>query len=301
VSLSPGIEAFDAADELPAVRPRRSLRPYAGPLVGGAVLAVIVLAAILVPWLSPFGVDQQNLDAILRHPGWHDAQGHVHPFGTDGLGRDVMTRVFDGARYSLWISLVSVTGAFVIGTSLGLVAGYAGGVLDDVLMRICDVQLAFPLVLLALAIIALLGASVRNVIIVFVLTLWPVFARTIRGSTLILREHAFIEAARAIGASRTRIVLRHVLPSAAGPLVVVATFQFASVIIYESALGFLGLGVQPPTPTWGNMIAEGRQYLGTAWWMAFFPGAALVLTTMATNLIGDGVGRVLDPRQRRQT
>ena len=297
--LTPMLPENVAASRPPLARRFPIGRGYVLPWVGGGVLAVMVLGAIFVPLVSPFGVDSLDFSAVLRAPG-SSVQGHLHLFGTDELGRDILTRVFYGARFSLWISAVSVLGAFLLGTAVGLIAGYVGGLVDDVLMRICDVQLAFPLVLLALAILAALGSSVKDVMFVFILTLWPVFARTARGSTLVLREQTFVESARAVGASHTRILLKHILPNAAGPLVVVGTFQFASVIIYESALGFLGLGVQPPTPTWGNMIAEGRQYLGTSWWISALPGLMLVATTMSVNWIGDGITRVLNPRQRRQ-
>ena len=275
---------------------RRALSRVAGVTpgvaLGVAILLLIVLLALLVPVVSPYGVEQQDFNIILAHPSSR------HLFGTDELGRDIFTRVCYGARYSLFISFLSVAGAAIVGTALGLVAGYLGGIVDDVVMRICDLQLAFPLVLLALTVIAILGGSVLNVILVFALTIWPVFARTVRGSTILLRERPFVDASRAIGASRGRILLRHVLPNALSPLVVVGTFQFASVVIYEASLGFLGLGVQPPTPTWGNMMAEGRQYISSAWWICLFPGVALVLTTAAANWLGDGLNRIIDPRQR---
>lgn len=273
-------------------------RAYVFPALGGALLSLIVLATIVVPIFSPYGYDQQDLSAFLLPPMSVDKTGGLHYFGTDALGRDVFTRVFFGGRISLFVSLVSVLGALILGTVLGLVAGYRGGWIDDVVMRLCDLQLAFPLVLLALAVVALFGGSVTVMVAVFVVTLWPVFARTVRGSVLVLRELPYIESARSIGVSGARIVVRHIFPNCLGPLVVVATFQFASVIIYEASLGFLGLGVQPPTPTWGNMMAEGRLFLTTAWWITFFAGMALVLATLGTNWLGDGIGRFLDPRQR---
>jgi peptide/nickel transport system permease protein len=277
---------------------RRLAEPGAVTAIGATMLAVIILATIIVPILSPFGYDDQDLASFLLAPGSRSADGFLHLFGTDSLGRDVFTRVFLGGRYSLFVSLLSITGALIIGCSLGLLAGYVGGWVDDIVMRICDLQLAFPLVLLALAIVALLGGSVSIMVLVFILTIWPVFARTVRGSVLVIREQPFVESARSIGASSWRIALKHIMPNTLSAVIVVATFQFATVIIYESSLGFLGLGVQPPTPTWGNMMAEGRQFLSVAWWITLFPGAILVLATLSANLLGGGVERLLDPRKR---
>lgn len=268
-------------------------------LLGGGVIAVVVLGAVLVPLVSPFESDGQLLSGRLNGPGFVDAEGLRHLLGTDALGRDVLTRVFVGARFSLFIALLSVLGSAVIGTAVGLVAGYRGGWVDDALMRVVDVQLSFPLVLLALALVALLGPSLTNVVVVFVMTGWPIFARTVRASTLTLKQRTFVEAAHALGSSATRVVLRHILPNAAGPLLVVATFELAKVLIYESSLGFLGLGVQAPTATWGNMMADGRDAIDISWWITFFPGLTLVLTAAAANWLGDGLNQLLDPRARR--
>jgi peptide/nickel transport system permease protein len=261
------------------------------------MLLSIVAATIIVPIVSPYGYNEQNLSSFLLPPMQMGENG-VHLFGTDSLGRDVFTRVFRGGQISLLVSLISVAGALILGCCLGLLAGYRGGWVDDVVMRLCDLQLAFPLVLLALAVVALLGGSVPIMVAVFVLTIWPVFARTVRGSVLVIREQPFVESAHSIGASGWRVAFKHILPNTLGPVVVVATFQFASVIIYEASLGFLGLGVQPPTPTWGNMMAEGRQFLTSAWWITFFPGFILVLATLSANWLGRGVERLVDPRQR---
>jgi peptide/nickel transport system permease protein len=266
--------------------------------VGASVFAVVILASILVPILWPADAYEQELLGRLKGPG--SSSDAFHLFGTDALGRDVFARVFLGGRYSLTIAFVAVLGALVIGTVIGLLAGYHRGWVDAVLMRFTDLQLAFPLVLLALALIGLLGPSGLNVVIVFTLTGWPVFARTVRASTLTLRERAFVDAARTMGAGTTRIMLRHVLPNAMGSLVVVATFELAKVLIYESSLSFLGLGVQPPAPTWGNVMADGRAYLQSAWWITFFPGVTLVLTAAAANWLGDGLNQLLDPRSRRR-
>ncbi len=269
-------------------------------VLGGSVILVIILTAFFIPLFSPFEATEQNLVGRLQPPGWENADGLTHWFGTDGLGRDVLTRVFVGARFSIFISAVSVAGSLTIGTVVGLFAGFRGGRSDDVLMRLVDLQLAFPLVLLALALVALLGPSLVNVILVFTLTGWPIFARTVRASALVLKKREFVEAARAMGASRLRLMFRHILPNALGPLTVVATFEIAKVLIFESSLSFLGLGVQAPTPTWGNMMADGRAFLDTAWWVMLFPGVTLVFTAAASNWLGDGINSMVDPRLRQR-
>jgi peptide/nickel transport system permease protein len=269
-------------------------------ILGGGILVLIIVLAVLVPYLSPFDAVQQNLTGRLQAPGWTDGNDLTHWFGTDGLGRDVLTRVFVGARFSMFIAFLAVAGSLLIGTVAGLLAGFRGGLIDDALMRLVDLQLAFPLVLLALALVALLGPSIQNVILVFVLTGWPVFARTIRASALSLRERDFVEAARALGGSNTRLMFRHILPNSLGPLIVVATFELAKVLIYESSLSFLGLGIQPPTPTWGNMMSDGRALLDTAWWVMLFPGLILVLAAAASNWLGDGMNSMVDPRLRQR-
>jgi peptide/nickel transport system permease protein len=275
------------------------IRHAALPLFGAMTLLTVVIAAIVVPEISSLDPYAPNLVARLQPPGWIDENGVTYILGTDQLGRDILTRLFLGARLSLWISFVAVGGSGLAGVLVGLMSGYQGGYLDDIVMRLVDLQLAFPLILLALAIVALLGPSITNVIAVFVITGWPVFARVVRASTLSLREKEFVEAARCIGATNLRILLRHILPNAARPLIVIASFELGKVIMYESSLGFLGMGAQPPTPTWGNMMAEGRPYLNTAWWLIFFPGLALVVTVAAANYIGDGLNELLDPRSKR--
>jgi len=275
------------------------LRRAALPILGAAILLVVSLAAIVGPMLSPFDGYKQDLRGRLQPPGWADKTGAKHPFGTDQLGRDVFTRSLLGARLSLLIGFVAVLGAGMLGTFLGLFAAYRGGLLDDLVMRLVDLQLALPMILLALVIVALLGPSLRNVILVFVITGWPVFARTARAATLSLRAEEFVVAARCIGCRDWRIVLSHILPNAARTLIVIASFEVGKVIIYESSLGFLGMGVQPPTPTWGNMMGDGRAYLDTAWWLVLFPGLLLVLTAAAGNYIGDGLNELLDPRSKR--
>jgi peptide/nickel transport system permease protein len=263
-------------------------------------MLVIIASAIIVPLISPFDPYGQDLRGRLNAPGWvNESSNQQFILGTDQLGRDILTRVTLAARLSLTISLVSVAGAGLLGTLLGLIAGFYGGYFDDVLMRLADLQLALPLILLALVIVALLGPSMTNVVLVFIITGWPIFARTVRASTLSLRDREFIEAARCLGCPNWHILLKHILPNVARPLIVIASFELGKVIIYESSLGFLGMGAQPPTPTWGNMMAEGRRYLDTAWWLAFYPGMMLVLTAAAANYIGDGLNELFDPRNKR--
>lgn len=297
--LLPG-QPGTVSEPRPRALPRQLARLGFLVLLGGGIIGLVLLSAVLVPVLSSFDAYGQDLGARLLAPPWLDGTAWAQPFGTDALGRDVFVRVFVGARYSLAIAAAAVVGAGVIGTLLGLVAGYLGGLVDDGLMRLVDLQLAFPSVLLALALVALFGPSVSSLIVVFVLTGWPVFARTSRASTLTLKERTFVEATHGIGASGARVLFRHVLPNALGPLVVVATFELAKVLIYESSLGFLGLGVQDPTPTWGNMMSDGRSYLDSAWWVTFFPGAVLVVTAAAANWLGDGLNQLIDPRLRRR-
>lgn len=268
-------------------------------LLGGAILLSILLAALFLPQIIDIDPNAQSLRDRLLAPGSIGTDtGRLHLLGTDPLGRDVAVRVLVGARFSLFISFAAVLGAMVVGTTIGLVAGYLGGLIDDLLMRLTDLQLSFPIVLLALALVSLLGPSLSNVILVFSLTSWPVFARTVRSSTLTIKERAFIEAARGIGSGRIRIMLRQILPNALGPLIVIATFEVAKVLIYESSLGFLGLGVQPPTATWGNMMAEGRNYLTTSYWITLFPGLALVTAAASANWLGDGLNQLVDPKLR---
>jgi peptide/nickel transport system permease protein len=265
-------------------------------LFGMAVVAVVILTAVFAPALSPFDPLEQDISQRLKEPGWQDAQGRVHPLGTDHLGRDILARIIYGSRIALLVGLSAVIISGVLGMLIGLVAGYFGGRVDDFLMRLADVQLAFPFILLAIAVIGVLGPSLRNIIAVIGVSSWVVYARVVRGEVLSIRERDFVQAAVALGSRDGRILLRHVLPNAFTPWLVVATLDMARVIVIESALSFLGLGVQPPTPTWGGMLADGRVYLSTAWWLATFPGLAILITVLGINLFGDGLRDTLDPR-----
>ena len=265
-------------------------------LFGILVVLGVLLAAAFAPLVAPFDPLEQDIGQRLREPGWQDAQGHVHPLGTDHLGRDILSRIVFGSRIALVVGLAAVVISGLLGMVIGLLAGYFGGRVDDFLMRLADIQLAFPFILLAIAVIGVLGPSLRNIIIVIGVSSWVVYARVVRGEVLSIREREYVQAAIALGSQHWRVLRHHVLPNTLTPWLVVATLDMARVIVIESALSFLGLGVQPPTPTWGGMLADGRVYLSTAWWLATFPGLAILITVLGINLFGDGLRDTLDPR-----
>jgi peptide/nickel transport system permease protein len=282
------------AREWPALVRRLARRRTA--LFGAVVVALVIATALAAPWLSPFDPVAQDIGDRLKAPGWRDAAGGLHPLGTDHLGRDLLARVIFGAQPALLVASAAVLISGVLGMAAGLLGGYFGGPVDDVLMRLADVQLAFPFILLAIAVIGVLGPSLFTIIVVIGVSSWVVYARVVRGAVLTLREREFVQAAHALGGGDGRIVLRHILPNAFAPWLVVATLDMARVIVIESALSFLGLGVQPPAPTWGGMLADGRVYITTAWWLATFPGLAILVTVLGINLFGDGLRDTLDPR-----
>ena len=297
----------EAAESLVLVRPGREverewlsfltrLARRRTALFGLVVVVVVMLVALFAPWFSPFDPLEQEITQRLRAPGWQDASGRVHVLGTDHLGRDILARIVHGSRIALVVGFAAVAISGVLGMAIGLVSGYFGGRIDDLFMRLADIQLAFPFILLAIAVIGVLGPSLKNIIVVIGVSSWVVYARVVRGEVLSLREREFVQAAVALGSRDWRVLLRHVLPNAFTPWLVVATLDMARVIVVESALSFLGLGVQPPTPTWGGMLADGRVYLSTAWWLATFPGLAILVTVLGINLLGDGLRDTLDPR-----
>ena len=260
--------------------------------VGGTlVLLLLVVVGVAGPWLAPSGVNDVDVDAMLRPPSG------THPFGTDELGRDVLSRVLVAARVSLQVGVVSVGIALVAGVTLGLFAGYYRGWLDSVLMRCMDVLFAFPVLLLAVAIVAVLGPGLLTAMVAIGVVYTPIFARITRAGVLAVREQVFVRAAVSIGASDLRIMRRHVLPNIAAPLIVQTSLSLAFAILSEAALSFLGLGIQPPAPAWGRMLFDGRGFVTDAWWLGVFPGAAIFLTVLAFNLVGDALRDVLDPRQ----
>jgi peptide/nickel transport system permease protein len=268
-------------------------------MLGVTCIACTILAAVLAPLLSPADPFHNSLLDRLTPPMWAAGGTLRYPLGTDTLGRDVLTRLLYGARVSLLIGLSAVVLAGAVGVGLGLVSGYYGGRVDDVLMRLGDIQLAFPILVLAIAILAVLGASLANVIVVLGLSGWVTYARIVRGETLSLTQREFVEAARGIGVPDHLILWRHILPSVLPPVTVVATFSVARIIIAEASLSFLGLGVPPPMPSWGAMLDEGRNYITTGWWLAMFPGLAIFLLVLGINLVGDWLRDVLDPRMER--
>jgi peptide/nickel transport system permease protein len=285
-----------SAEERGWVMTLRRLARRRTALFGLGVVSIVLLAAAFAPWITPFDPLEQDINQRLKEPGWQTAEGRVHALGTDHLGRDILARVIFGSRIALVVGLSAVLISGVLGMAIGLVAGYFGGKIDDFFMRLADIQLAFPFILLAIAVIGVLGPSLRNIIIVIGVSSWVVYARVVRGEVLSIREREFVQAAIALGSRDGRVLVRHVLPNAFTPWLVVATLDMARVIVIESALSFLGLGVQPPTPTWGGMLADGRVYLSTAWWLATFPGLAILVTVLGINLLGDGLRDTLDPR-----
>jgi peptide/nickel transport system permease protein len=268
-------------------------------LVGTLVIVASVVLAALAPALAPADPIRNDLLVRLAPPMWMEGGSARHPLGTDTLGRDVVSRLLYGARVSLLVGFAAVLVAGVVGVALGLVAGYYGGRLDDLLMRVGDVQLAFPVLVLAIAVLSVLGASLGNVIIVLGLTGWVTYARITRAETLSLRHRDFVEGARALGARDAAILWRHILPNVLPPITVVATFSVARTIIAEASLSFLGLGIPPPAPSWGAMLDEGRNYLTTGWWLALFPGLAILALVLGINLVGDWLRDALDPRVER--
>jgi peptide/nickel transport system permease protein len=273
-----------------------SLRRDLPALAGVAVIAAAVVVAAFAPALAPADPVRNRLLDRLTPPMWAEGGTARHPLGTDTLGRDVLSRLLYGARVSLVVGLAAVLVAGVVGVAFGLVAGYRGGWPDDLLMRLGDIQLAFPVLLLGVAVTAVLGASLGNMILVLGASGWVTYARIARGETLSLKEREFVAAARALGAPARHVVARHLLPNVLPPLMVVTTFSVARTIIAEASLSFLGLGLPPPTPSWGAMLDEGRNYITTGWWLALFPGLAILVLVLAINLCGDWLRDALDPR-----
>ena len=257
---------------------------------GAASVALLVLAALLAPLLSPYAPTDIDIDNILSPPA------AAHPFGTDDLGRDVLTRMLYGSRISLSVGFVAVGISVLIGIVIGSLAGYFGGRTDAILMRFVDIMLTFPSLFLILAVISVVGPGVYTIMIVIGITGWMDVARLVRAEFLTLKERDFVLAARSTGAGNARIIFIHVLPNALSPVFVAATFGIAGAILLESGLSFLGLGIQPPEASWGNILTTGKDYIEVAWWMSFFPGLAILVTSLSYNLLGEGLRDALDPR-----
>lgn len=262
-------------------------------VAGGIVVILLFVISVLAPWLTPHHPSAINAWEVLQPPSWQ------HWFGTDELGRDVLSRILFGARISLKVGFVAVGIAVALGAVVGLIAGYYGGWTDTLLMRLVDIMLCFPTFFLILAVIAFLQPSIWIIMVVIGLTGWMGVARMVRAEVLTVREMDYILAARCIGCSDLRIILRHILPNALSPVLVAATLGVAGAILTESALSFLGIGVQPPTPSWGNILTSGKDYIEFAWWLSLFPGLAILVTVLSYNLLGEGIRDALDPRTLR--
>lgn len=303
---NPESAAAQATRQLSGVAPARNWRRETlrhlgrsrAALLSLIFLILVALVALFAPLLAPVDPSRVNILATLKPPMWFEDGDPKYILGTDSLGRDVLSQLIYGTRVSLLVGLTVVAIGGTIGTVLGLLAGYYGGLLDDVIMRVADIQLAFPFILLAITFLAALGPGLENLIIVLAVGSWMNYARVMRSQVLSLREKEFIEASHALGISDARILFRHLLPNAITPIIVIASFSVASTIIAEASLSFLGLGVRPSTPTWGAMLANGREYITDAWWLVVVPGVAIMLTVLSINVLGDWLRDRLDPRLR---
>lgn len=285
------------ADEAPDVLSRRPRRRPAPPLFALVILGTFVLAGILAPILAPHDAETPSL-ATRTVPPVGSAEGSFFLLGTDALGRDQLSRMLFGARVSLVVGLCSVAIGGTLGTMLGLLAGFYGRGVDAIITRLADLQLSIPFLILAIAVMSVLGAGLSKVILVLGLTSWIMYARVVRGEVLAVRSRDYVLAARALGAPDSLLLRRHILPNVSTSAIVIGTFEAARAILSEASLSFLGLGVQPPTPSWGGMVADGRDYLTTAWWIATWPGITIAVTVLAINLLGDWLRDVLDPASR---
>ncbi|PRR88376.1 MULTISPECIES: ABC transporter permease [unclassified Bacillus (in: firmicutes)] len=262
-------------------------------VIGSVIVFLFLILAIFAPLIAPYGINEQSLGERFSAPS------AAHWFGTDDFGRDIFSRVVHGARISLWVGFFSVLGSVILGTLLGLIAGYGGRLLDAVISRLFDILLAFPSILLAIAIVSILGPSLQNALIAIAIINVPTFGRLVRSKVLSIKQEEYVLAAKAIGMSHRRIVLRHILPNSMVPVIVQATLAIGTAIIEAAALGFLGLGAQAPSPEWGKMLADARPYLVQAPWTLIFPGVAIMLTVLGFNLMGDGLRDTLDPKMKK--
>ena len=282
----------DTVEDQPRLSALRLLAGNPVTVASAIVLALVAVIAVTAQWIVPFGINDVDVPNALRPPSGD------HWFGTDELGRDVLSRVLVAIQASMRVAMVSVAFAVVVGVTIGVVAGYRGGWLDTVVMRVVDVMFAFPVLLLALAVVAVLGPGVTTTILAIGIVYTPIFARVARASTLSVRVEPFVQVSRTMGTGHLYMLGRHILPNIAGPLIVQTSLSLAFAILSEAALSFLGLGIQPPQPSLGRMIFDSQGFVTLAWWMAVFPGAAIVVTVLAFNLLGDGLRDVLDPKQR---
>jgi peptide/nickel transport system permease protein len=298
-SSIPASAPADAVLAAPALRvPARRRRFPALVVAGVGFVAVLLLVAAAAPWIAPQDPVRQSLRGRLAAPTWQGSDGRAHLLGTDHLGRDVLSRVIHGSRVSLVIGFSAVLVGGLLGAAAGLAAGFSSGRVDAAIMTLADAQLAFPFILLAIGIIAVLGPSFPTLVVVIGLSGWVSYARILRSQVLVLRSREFVESIHALGGSLARVVLRHVLPNLLSSIVVIATHELARAIVLEATLSFLGLGIQPPTPSWGGMVQEGREYLDSAWWISTFPGIVLMITSIVVSRTGDWLRDVLDPTLR---
>lgn len=270
-----------------------------GAVIGLFVFIALVLIAILAPILAPHNPIQQYRDALLIPPFWQDGGQSSFILGTDAVGRDILSRLIYGAQFSLFIGIMVVTIALFSGVAIGLIAGYFGGIIDTIIMRVMDVILAFPSLVLALVLVAILGPGLINAMIAIALVLQPHFARLTRAAVMAEKNREYVVASRLAGASNMRLMFKTILPNCIAPLIVQGTLSFSNAILDAAALGFLGMGAQPPTPEWGTMLAEAREFILRAWWVVTFPGLAILITVLAINLVGDGLRDALDPKLKR--
>ncbi|PCK88738.1 MULTISPECIES: ABC transporter permease subunit [Rhizobium] len=270
-----------------------------GAVIGLAIFILILVVAVFAPVFAPHAPNEQNREALLAVPSWMEAGSISFPLGTDAVGRDILSRLIYGARFSLFIGVVVVTLSVVCGVLIGLVAGYFRGKIDTAIMRLMDIILAFPSLLLALVLVAVLGPGLTNAMIAISLVNQPHFVRLTRASVISEREKEYVIASRVAGAGTLRLMFKTILPNCLGPLIVQATLAFSAAILDAAALGFLGMGAQPPTPEWGTMLAESREFISRAWWVVTFPGLAILITVLAINLMGDGLRDALDPKLKR--
>ena len=285
-----------ARNESPSAAVMRRLLSKKATIVSLVLLLAALFCAMFPTLVAPFDPYNQELVMRLKAPAFLDRGVAGHWLGTDHLGRDILSRIIYGARVTLLVSLLALVVSLVIGVVAGLVAGFLGGRTDAVILRLVDMQLAFPVILLVISIVAVLGPSLTNLIVIMGLSGWPRFARLVRGAVLSVRGLEYVEAARAIGAGKMRVMFRHILPNILSAIIVYSSFELARMILLEATLSYLGLGVQPPEPTWGGMISEGQKYITQAWWVSLFPGIAIATIILVCNMIGDELRDALDPQ-----
>jgi len=270
-----------------------------GAVMGLGVLLVIIILALIAPWLAPYRYDEQFRGFLQAPPVWQEGGTWQFILGTDAVGRDILSRILHGARYSLGVGLVVSTLAMVFGVIVGVISGYAGGIIDMVIMRLMDIVLAFPSLLLALVLVNIVGYGLQGAIIATAIALQPHFVRLARGCVMVEKNRDYVVAARLVGAGRLRLMFKTILPNSMAPIIVQAAFSFSNAILDVAALGFLGMGAQAPSPEWGTMLADAREFVSSAWWIVTFPGMAILILVLAINLMGDGLRDALDPKLKR--